>query len=129
MADHITEYGAMRRDVKSAAGLYILTAEVDIGATGAPTIAAGNGDPGISITRSNTGIYALVFPKARRAVVQVIPAMATPDDVAVVVDDDLSASAGTCTFTHFSAAGAAADPASGDRLFVVIHLYGTSAGT
>lgn len=126
MANHIAEYGTMRRDVKGPPGLYILTAEVNIGSTGAPTIASGNGDPDITITRTGTGAYSLTFPKSRRAVVQVIPAMATPDDVAVVVDDDLDATAGTATFVHFSAAGSAADPANGDRLFIVLYLYGSS---
>lgn len=126
MARHINEYRAVR-DVRAPSTVHIATAEVDIGATGAPTIASGNGDPGISISRSGTGVYAVTFPKSRRATLQVVPLMATPDDVVVTIDDDFSASAGTCTFTHFSAAGSAADPANGDRLFLVFHLYGSQA--
>lgn len=101
----------------------IFTAKVAIGATGAPTL---TGDEGITISRSGTGTYALVYP-------------AFPDDANVLVTPRQSATianaaasaisptAGTATIVTRDFAGAAADPANGDVLQIEISGKVTTA--
>lgn len=97
---------------------------ISIGTTGAPTIAAGNGDdPKIAITRSGTGAYALVYPKGKRVWLKVTPVSPLLTVVnAVVTATD--AAAGTATFTTVAGTNAAAatDPASGDTLQIEIKV-------
>jgi hypothetical protein len=78
----------------------ILRNSVAIGATGAPTI---SGDPGVSITRSSPGVYALVFPACPAATI--IPVVAKSSTLAGVRLTAKDASAGTATLETVAAAG------------------------
>lgn len=93
---------------------------VNIGATGAPTIAPTGTVFGIS--RSGTGTYALTFPahlSANNAFLRVTVALSAATTVAQATVTAFSQTAGTATFvTALNAAGTAVDPANGDILAV-----------
>jgi hypothetical protein len=104
-------------------------AVVAIGSTGAPTQGATvNGDPGyddpaITVTRTSQGLYALTYPKGRRAFIRIglySPLLTVVGSVVTA----LSASAGTASFTTLAGSNAAAvtDPASGDVLYLDIEV-------
>lgn len=97
----------------------LMRAKVDIGATGAPTLDATKSTPGISITRADTGDYDIVFPGCHFAFVQIGIVSPLATVIAAVVTAKDSA-AGTASLLTVDAAGAAADPASGDDLEIVI---------
>jgi len=95
--------------------LRIAALEINIGATGA----VGSqifGPPGVTLTRTGTGTYTLVYPAALGvAIVPYIAKSAAPTvfDVSVTAK---SATAGTATIVTANAAGTATDPANGDIL-------------
>lgn len=102
---------------------------VAIGASGAASQAAtvgkstGYDSNGFTCTKSNTGIYALVFPKCRRAFIQVT--LYSPSKTVVgCVLTALDATAGTATLKTLAGSNAAAEtePASGDILFISLDL-------
>jgi len=95
--------------------LRIAALEINIGATGA----VGSqifGPPGVTLTRTGTGTYTLVYPAALGvAIVPYIAKSAAPTvfDASVTAK---SATAGTATIVTANAAGTATDPANGDIL-------------
>jgi hypothetical protein len=102
---------------------------VAIGASGAASQAAAVGKStgydsnGFTCTKNNTGIYTLVFPKCRRAFIQVTlysPAKTVVGCVLTALD----ATAGTATVKTLAGSNAAAEtePASGDILFISLDL-------
>jgi hypothetical protein len=95
---------------------------ISIGSTGAPTFASGNSDdPGVTIARTSTGLYALTYPKGKRVWIQITLVSPARTVVgAIVVAQD--ATAGTATFNTLAGTNAAAvtDPASGDVVQLTI---------
>lgn len=95
--------------------LRIAALEINIGATGA----VGSqifGPPGVTLTRTGTGTYTIVYPAALgMAIIPYIAKSAAPTvfDVSVTAK---SATAGTATIVTANAAGTATDPANGDIL-------------
>lgn len=95
--------------------LRIAALEINIGATGA----VGSqifGPPGVTLTRTGTGTYTLVYPAALGvALIPYIAKSAAPTvfDVSVTAK---SATAGTATIVTANVAGTATDPANGDIL-------------
>ncbi len=100
-----------------------------IGAAGA--VAAVGGDRGISVAEANTGVYTVTFPPLNdiqanysRLFVQVASAALTVVSAVVTAFDTAN---GTATVKTVDAAGAAAEPAVLDSLYVELHT--TSSGT
>jgi hypothetical protein len=102
---------------------------VAIGATGAPTQGAtvtrslGYDDPGFTISRTSTGLYAITFPKGRRAwmnLTVVSPAKTIMTWCLLTLD----APTGVGTFNTLAGTNAAAvtDPASGDVLLITLEV-------
>ena len=103
-------------------------AKVTIGASGAPTLVAADSTGVASISRSSAGLYVLTlqdkYMKLRHADIMVV----TPDaeDIVANVSSESVASAKTVTF-RCTAAGVAADPASGDSFLISLQLKNSSA--
>jgi len=80
-------------------------------------------DPGFTISRTSAGLYAITFPKGRRAWIDVraiSPAQTVVGWNLVAIDS----AAGTASFTMLAGTNAAAatDPASGDALLIRIEV-------
>lgn len=100
-----------------------LRVQVNIGATGAPTV-VGRSDL-IAVTRSGTGTYTATFPQMAAQATslgsfhpRVVLSAAKTVGTCIVTALDLGA--GTASFTTALTGGTAADPASGDILEIVI---------
>lgn len=106
----------------------VVRSSVAIGASGAvdSTVAGYDVARGITVTRTGTGTYSLVFPACPRATVQVFVEKSAVPTVFDAVCTAKSPTAGTATFKTFNAAGTATDPASGDLIAVII--YGAPMG-
>jgi hypothetical protein len=90
--------------------------EFPIGASGA--VGTADGDSGITLAKSDTGEYALVFPACPKALVHVgLKSAAGTVTEAILLAK--SATAGTATI-QTSAAGVATEPASGDAIYVFV---------
>lgn len=78
-------------------------AYITIGATGAPTIESG--PPGVSISRTSTGLYALAFPTA----ILVVPSygIIKSATITTIRGTAISQSAGTASFTTLAGDGTA----------------------
>lgn len=77
-------------------------------------------DPGITFTRSSAGVYAVTFPACKkiRLFGSVLSAALT---VVGVVVTALDATAGTATITVVNGAGAATDPATGNKVSLLAY--------
>lgn len=105
-----------------------LRVQVNIGATGAPTV-VGLGD--ITVTRGGTGSYTMTFPPmAAQAVslgsVKGYVVLSAAKTVSKVIVTALNLTAGTASFTTALTSGTAADPANGDIL--QLEVLGNSSG-
>lgn len=104
-------------------------ADIAIGASGAASQAAsvngdtGYDDNGITVTKNNTGIYDVTFPKGRRAFPKFTLYSPLLTVVGVVVTA-MDATAGTMTFKTLAGTNAAAatEPASGDRVLLDLEV-------
>ena len=95
---------------------------INIGATGAPTLAT-DADPGFTIARNSAGNYSLTFPPypaggGARLVATIQQSAA--GTVVTAAPTALDMAAGTATLITRNAAGAATDPANGDKLNVEV---------
>ena len=107
--------------------MYVCHVHADIGATGAPTINSTRTPAGFNITRTNTGIYALAFPKCK--FISVIGDV-RPNDITDVTDGrkvnvakDIDATSGSVVFHTSSTDDTeddAEDPTSGSE--IVFHV-------
>ena len=123
---------ANKAKTASCRAIVVFRERVAIGSTGAPTQATvttskppsnGYDDPGFTITRTSTGLYAITFPKGRRAWIDVraiSPAQTVTTWNLVAIDPE----AGTASFTMLAGTNAAAatDPASGDALLIRVEV-------
>jgi len=102
---------------------------VNIGASGAASQAAtvgkstGYDSNGFTCTKSTTGVYAVVFPKCRRAFLSVTLYSPSLTVVGCVVTD-LDATTGQATIKTLAGTNAAVatEPASGDVLYISLDL-------
>lgn len=101
---------------------------VAIGAGGAvdPTVAGYDVARGVSVSRTGTGTYNLVFPQCPRCTIVAFVEKSAALTVVDVVFTAKSPTAGTATFKTVAAAGTAADPASGD--LIAIMIFGAPMG-
>ena len=102
----------------SASSYIDFHAVVNIGATGAPTVAYKDA-PCTSVTRTGTGAYTLTFPKGKYGIVAVT--LVSPAGTvrnAYLLTVGMSGATGVSTITTVNAAGAATDPASGDVMYL-----------
>lgn len=124
------EPNANKAHVASCRAVVQYRERVAIGASGAASAATattskpsslGYDTNGFSCTKNGTGTYDLVFPKCRRAFIQVTLYSPAKTVVGCVVTA-LDAAAGTATIKTLAGTNAAADtePASGDALFISI---------
>lgn len=101
----------------------------DIGASGAPTVAASATSRGFNITRTNTGIYSLTFPKCKFC----LPlGDVRPDDITDITDarkvnvaKNIDATSGAVVFHTCSVDGTeddAEDPVSGSEIVFLVLL-------
>lgn len=103
-------------------------AHVDVGATGAPTIATDHASPEVAISRADTGEYDVTFrpsPFGLAPIVVLVSPLATVISYVITAFDP---TAGTASFVTVDDAGAAADPASGDDLYIYIPGMPASRG-
>ena len=91
---------------------------VTFGAAGA--VAATAGSPGVTVAKTGTGIYSLVFPRGVTAQVNSAVAEMATAGVAMWIATAINAGAGTGTMTHVTTV--AADPASGDKLHLSLRM-------
>lgn len=95
---------------------------VAIGGTGAPTVSK-SPDAAFTVTRTDTGIYALTYPKGKNVWIThgIYSPLLTVVGLVVTARD---ATAGTATIKTLAGTNAAAatDPASGDSLQLVIDV-------
>lgn len=85
-----------------------------IGGSGAVTSVTGM--PGVTCVRTGTGTYNLTYNRAPDVILQY--GIQLSSTVAQIRGTARSSTAGTASFATLSAAGAAADPASGDQLTI-----------
>lgn len=102
----------------------LIYARITIAATGAPTLVVADSAGCASITRNSAGLYTLVlqdgYMKLRSASFQVRTPTAE-DMVANLVTESVAAAAKSVQFRCTTGA-IATDPASGDSIYVVMHL-------
>ena len=126
MSTHANQSNCSANRASSVRDVVTFREIVSIGGTGAPYI-SGDGysgqsdDPGITISRTSAGLYALTYPKGKQAwiTVDIISAALT---VVGTVTTAKSATAGTASITTLAGSNAAAatDPANGDKLMITI---------
>lgn len=100
-------------------------AVVDIGATGAPTVA--DSSRGVTITRTGAGAYTLAFLPATGGLGLKVRAIKTATIIAVT-NTAVDLTAGTATIVCRVGAGTATDPASGDKLLIEVESFAHSSG-
>lgn len=103
-------------------------AKATIAGSGAPTLVAAESLGVASISRTSAGLYVLTlqdkYMKLRHADIAIITPAA--EDISVNVSAESVASAKTVTF-QCTAAGVAADPASGDSFLISLQLKNSTA--
>jgi len=108
----------------SASSYVEFQAIVNIGSTGAPTIAYKDA-PCIAVSRTGTGAYTLAFPKGKYGIVKatlISPAGTVRS--AYILTTTTSGSAGAATIITVNASGVATDPASGDVMQLEFKVLG-----
>lgn len=108
---------ALEKEVKE------IYAKITIGASGAPTLVAARSQGVASISRTSAGLYVLTLQDKYVHFMHADFQVATPsaEDLMVnLVSEDVDG-AKTVTF-RCTAAGVAADPASGDTVYVSLQL-------
>lgn len=124
MANHINQADSSHVRYRSCLSVVALHAIVNIGATGAPTVAK-SPDAKFNCTRTSTGLYALTFPPGKNAWVHV-SLLSAANTVVSWNLSALDANAGTASFRTLAGTNAAAvtDPANGDKLLIQIEVEG-----
>lgn len=110
----------------------VLRAKVSIGASGAATIDSGTGMGIESVTRGvSAGLYAIVLSDKFRDLLDVRAVFASGSSAPAapmlnIVSE--SVASGTLSIQMRDAAGVAADPASGEDMYLIIELNRSSTG-
>lgn len=98
----------------------------DIGASGAPTVAAAATSRGFNITRSDVGTYSLTFPKCKFClpIGQVRPDSLTTEasHLEVTIAPNIDATTGAVAFTTGDESDTDQDPASGSEIVFLVLL-------
>lgn len=112
-------------------GVVHLYAKVAIGSTGAPTLSTANSKGIASITRNTTGDYTITLQDTYKKLLSFqlvfLDASGLPDAPLYGLDDSTDVTTKTVRFVTCSATGTAADPASGETMFVKIELSNSTA--
>jgi hypothetical protein len=111
-----------------ARAIWFQWAHVDIGTTGAPTIATDESSPEIGITRAGAGDYDLTFRPSPYGLAPIVVIKSAALTVVSYVVTAFDATAGTASIQLLDDAGTGAEAASGDDLYIVIAGMPASRG-
>lgn len=113
-----SDYGAKPVKTLDKEKLVLSAVATFTNGTGTATV---TGDPGIGLGDGGVGIFTLTYPALADAIVQVHVSVYSPaDTITKCWLSAIDGTAGTATLNTAATAGTQADPASGDRLYILI---------